>query len=65
MEVPTREEFVVEQNLANAVLDQYSGPRYICPKCGGNMRKNRSIVLTTYPPKFRYECDKCDFWEII
>jgi len=39
---------------------EFSEPKYKCPKCGGNVRKNLTMVLTSYPPKYRYECDNCD-----
>lgn len=40
---------------------QYSEPCFKCPKCGGKVRKNLGMVLTSYPPQYRYECDKCDY----
>lgn len=40
---------------------QYSEPCFKCPNCGGNVRKNLGMVLTSYPPQYRYECDKCDY----
>lgn len=30
-----------------------------CPECGDYVFKNNQIVLTTYPPKHRYECFNC------
>ena len=30
--------------------------RTICPKCGGAMLET---VLTSYPPQYRYDCQKC------
>ena len=33
-----------------------------CPKCGEPIYKDLSIVLTTYPPQYRYTCLKCG-WE--
>ena len=38
---------------------EYSEPKFKCPKCGGNVRKNLSLVLTSYPPQYRYDCEKC------
>lgn len=40
---------------------QYSEPCFKCPNCGGNVRKNLGMVLTSYPPQYRYECDNCDY----
>ena len=33
-----------------------------CPGCGALLWRRTDIVLTTYPPKFYYECDACG-WE--
>lgn len=38
---------------------QWSEPKYQCPKCGGGMRKNLMVVLTSYPAQYEYQCDKC------
>lgn len=48
------------QKQVSGMMQDYSEPKYKCPKCGGNVRKNLTIVLTSYPPKFRYECDNCN-----
>lgn len=32
-----------------------------CPKCGFPLWRRTDVVLTTYPPKFRYECSECDW----
>lgn len=37
---------------------------YICPKCGqGTMKLDEGIVLTSNPPQYRYQCDKCGYVE--
>lgn len=41
-----------------------SKPLYKCPKCGGDVRRNDKIVLASYPPKRRYECDDCEYYEV-
>lgn len=28
-----------------------------CPKCGKYIYKRTDIVLTSYPPKYKYECE--------
>jgi len=30
-----------------------------CPKCGALLWRRTDIVLTSYPPKFKYEYDRC------
>ena len=32
-----------------------------CPKCGAKLFRRNDIVLTSYPPKYQYECDKCNW----
>lgn len=32
-----------------------------CPKCGQPLYRRTDIVLTSYPPQYRYECDNCDW----
>lgn len=38
---------------------KYSEPLFKCPVCGGEVRRDESIVLTTIPPKCKYKCDIC------
>lgn len=28
-----------------------------CPKCGKYIYRRTDIILTSYPPKYQYECD--------
>lgn len=58
----TLEEYMKEHpEITNQYGDfgEFSEPKFKCPKCGGNVRKNLSIVLTSYPPQYRYDCEKC------
>ena len=37
---------------------------YVCPKCGkGTMKLDEGIALTSNPPQYRYQCDKCGYVE--
>ena len=39
---------------------KWSEPKYRCPVCEqGGMRRDETVVLTSNPPSYRYECDKC------
>lgn len=49
----------IANNIAFQSTDQWSEPKYQCPKCDGGMRRNEMIVLTSYPAKYEYQCDKC------
>lgn len=35
----------------------------LCPKCGGMLCRDESIVMTMNPALYRYECQKCGNWE--
>lgn len=61
MDLPTREEYKKEIFTETIMR---SKPLYRCEKCGGSMRKDLTVVLTTYPAKYRYECDKCGDVEV-
>lgn len=57
-ELPTLEEFVKDHPHIEVVNKATkSEPKYICPECGGNVRKRLDLVLTSNPVKYRYECD--------
>ena len=38
--MPSREEFIENMINKSKVESMYSEPRFICPKCGGNVRQN-------------------------
>lgn len=62
--LPTKEEFEASITIAMEGLEQYSEPKYLCPECKeGGMRKNLTMVLTTYPIKYLYVCNKCGYVE--
>lgn len=33
-----------------------------CPVCGKKIYKRVDIVLTSYPPTYRYECKSCGWY---
>ena len=58
--LPTAEEYSkMAQELVFKYNSQWSEPKYQCPKCGGGMRRNEMVVLTSCPPKYEYKCNKC------
>lgn len=58
----TKEEYILtRQGNDNLFTKKYSEPKYECPRCGGNVRKNLLIILASNPPMFQYECDNCDY----
>lgn len=62
--LPTAKEYSEATNkLAFQFTGQWSKPKYQCPKCGGGMRRNEMITLTSYPAQYEYQCDKCGYIE--
>ena len=59
--LPTAEEYreMVTDLAFQLAQSQWSEPKYQCPKCNGGMCKDNMTVLTTYPPKYEYKCNKC------
>lgn len=58
--LPTAKEYSeAAEKIAFQFTAQWSEPKYQCPKCGGGMRKNMMVVLTSYPAQYEYQCDKC------
>ena len=58
--LPTAKEYrEAAQKSAFQFTAQWSEPKYQCPECGGGMCRDETTVLTSYPPKYRYQCDKC------
>lgn len=58
--LPTAKEY---REAALPFTSQWSEPKYQCPKCGGGMRRNEMVVLTSYPAQYEYQCDKCGYVE--
>ena len=62
--LPTAKEY---EDVANKITfqftNQWSEPKYQCPICNGEMRKNLNIALLTYPAQYTYRCDKCGYIE--
>ena len=60
--LPTAKEYrEAAEKTAFQFTAQWSEPKYQCPKCGGGMCRNEMVVLTSYPPKYEYQCDKCGY----
>ena len=58
--LPTAKEY---REAAFQFTSQWSEPKYQCPKCGGGMRRNEMVVLTSYPAQYEYQCDQCGYIE--
>ena len=41
------------------IFEKYELTEIECPICGSLLRKRTDIVLTTNPPRYKYECHAC------
>lgn len=57
-DLPTFEEY---RDKVTQLPQTLSEPKFKCPHCGGNVRKDISVSYMTYPPKYTYKCDNCEF----
>lgn len=58
--LPTAKEYKeASDKMRYGSADEWSEPKYQCPECGGGMCKNLRMVLSSYPVKYKYQCDKC------
>ena len=58
--LPTAKEYSeMAEKAAFQFTARWSEPKYRCPKCGGGMCRDETVVLTTYPAMYEYQCDKC------
>ena len=57
--LPTKIEYENDIVCPSFEIKEWSEPKYQCQECDGGMCRNEMIVLTTYPPKYEYRCNKC------
>ena len=61
-ELPTSEEYR-NSRLFTLQTKTKPNPSYKCPKCGGGMCKDLTVVLTSYPAQYYYTCNECGYRE--
>ena len=59
----TKTEFLNNKNYYEFKLG-LNEPVYECPKCGGDVYRDISVVYMSYPPKYKYYCLGCGHAEI-
>ena len=50
-ELPTADEYRKSIGCPHYYQREWSEPKYICPKCGGGMCKNETMVFASNPPQ--------------
>lgn len=58
-DLPTADEYRKAIGVPYSYHREWSEPKYICPKCGGGMCRNETMVFTSNPPQYKYQCNKC------
>lgn len=58
-ELPTADEYRKSIGCPHYYQREWSEPKYICPKCGGGMCKNETMVFASNHPQYKYQCNKC------
>lgn len=58
-DLPTADEYRESIGFPYYFQREWSEPKYACPACGGGMCRNETVVLTSNPPKYEYQCNKC------
>lgn len=58
-DLPTADEYRKSIGCPHYYQREWSEPKYICPKCGGGMCKNETMVFASNPPQYKYQCNKC------
>ena len=48
-----------KQRSANINLSKWEITEIICPECGEPVYRDKSIVLTSYPVQYSYNCLNC------
>lgn len=59
MDLPTIEKYFGDL-FGNYIPDQYSEALFQCPVCKvGEVHRDNTIILSSYPPKNLYKCFNC------
>ena len=54
-------EELLERKHKQEINQRYRKCGVACPQCGEELLIDTMIVLTSYPPKHGYHCEKCDW----
>ena len=62
-DLPTADEYRKSIGVPYYYQHEWSEPKYVCPKCGGGMCRHETVVLTSNPPQYEYQCNQCGYIE--
>ena len=63
--LPSQEDYYYQRDrmtLVSEASNKWSEPLFVCPKCkNSGVRRKEDYLLTSYPPRYLYKCDKCEW----
>lgn len=63
--LPTKEEFMKTLNFAEEDITMtWNKELFVCPQCGGGVKRDHSKQFMSNPPKYRYFCKSCTYSDI-
>ena len=63
--LPTKEEFMKTMGLVDAdIKTEWNKELFICPQCGGGVKRDYSVEFLSDPPKYRYFCKSCTYSDV-
>lgn len=65
MSLPNKEEFIKNMNIDQEDIKNYWNKElFKCPRCNGGVKRDYSVTYMSNPPKYRYFCKSCGYFEI-
>ena len=61
--LPSADEYRKSIGVPYYYQHEWSEPKYVCQKCGGGMCRHETVVLTSNPPQYEYQCNQCGYIE--
>ena len=61
-DLPSAKEYLDMRNrlaIVSEASNEWTAPLFACAKCGGGVRRKEDYILTSFPPRYLYKCDKC------
>ena len=58
--LPTYEDYI-SAFFPSFIEQKWSEPKFQCPECGGPVRRENDMCYASFPPKYYYQCDHCNF----
>lgn len=61
----SREEYIEHLKEVNKITtNEWNKALFKCPRCNGEVKRDYSVEYLSNPPKYRYFCKNCSYFEI-